>query len=342
MARSAKPLAAMGETPMTTTLLTLTLAVMLSGDPDTPRKASSVAPSLPALTDEEEDKLDAIIDRFIDADCGKLRGEDYKKAVQEFDKIGPEGIPALIRGLNKAATIEGSCPAVVIARKLTRMLATSEDRELLEFARENIGAGVGKTRHAIVLQDLRVTCMVRKGALAREGKSRPTTPATASPGDKALRSMSVGDLAKAAGSDRGQRLKDVLIELETRRGDEAIAALGSAAASYESDVRDLARDLLEKNLVRQGVRVIKERTKDDRAEVRAATARVIAAKGLKLGAELIEMLGDDNAGVREAAHAALVKLSKGADYGPAKDATTEQRDEAVKKWRAWWEKQEKR
>jgi hypothetical protein len=328
---------------MTTTVLTLTLAMVLSADGDRPRKPNPFAPSLPLLTDEEEDKLDAIIDRFIDADIGKLRGEDYKKALQEFEKLGPEAIPALIRGLNKAAMIEGSCPAVVIARKLTKMLGTSEDRELLEYARENIGAGVGRTRHAVVLQDLRVSCMLRKGVLAREAKSKPSTAgASAGSGDKALRSLSLSDLAKAAGSERGQRLKDVLIELETRRGDEAIAALGAAAASYESDVRDLARGLLEKNLVRQGMKVIKEKAKDDRAEVRAAVARLIGNKSLRLGGELIDLLGDDNAAVREAAHASLVKLSKGADHGPAKDAGTTERNEAVKKWRAWWEMQEKR
>ncbi len=325
-----------------TTLLTLALAAALSGDPDTPRTSNPLAPSLPLLTDEEEDKLDAVINRFIEADVGKLRGDDYKKALQEFDKIGPEGIPALIRGLNKAAAIEGSCPAVVIAKKLSKMLATTRDRELLQFARENIGAGVGKTRHSAVLQDLRVACMIRNGALAREAKARPANPTTPGSTDKTLRSMSVGDLAKAAGSERGPHLKEVLRELETRRGEEAIAALGSAAASYEGDVRDLARGLLEKNLVRQGVRVIKERTKDDHAEVRAAVARVIASKNLKLGDELIDLLGDDNTGVREAAHAALVKLSQGADHGPAKDATTEERAAAIKKWRAWWEKQEKR
>jgi hypothetical protein len=337
------PQAAIVEAAMTTTFLTITLAAFLSADPDTPRKPSPIAPSLPELTDEEEEKLDGIIDRFIEADVGKLRGDDYKKALGEFDKIGPEGIPALIRGLNKAAAIEGSCPAVVIAKKLSKMLATSEDQELLQFARENIGAGVAKTRHAAVLQDLRVACMVRKGALAREAKNRPTTPSSPGSTDKGLRSMSVDDLAKAAGSERGTRLKDVLRELETRKGEESIAALGSAASSYEGDVRDLARSLLEKNLVRQGVRVIKERTRDDRAEVRAAAARVIASKNLKLGGELIDLLGDDNAGVREAAHTALVKLSKGTDHGPAKNATAEERDEAIKKWRAWWEeKQDKR
>ena len=328
---------------MTTTFLTLALAAVMSADPETPRKPNPLAPSLPLLTDEEEEKLDGIINRFIDADIGKLQGDDYKTAVQQFDKLGPEAIPALIRGLNKAATIEGSCPAVKIATKLAKMFSTTDDRELLLFARENIGAGVGRTQHARVLADLRVACMVRRNLLAREAKAgKPAGPGTPSPGDKGLRSMSLEDLAKLAGSERGQRLKDVLIELETRRGDEAIAALGVAAASYEEDVRDLARGLLEKNLVRQGSAVIKEKTHDDKAEVRAAAARVIAGKGLQMGGELIDLLGDDKPAVREAAHAALVKLNKGADNGPAKDATTEEREEAVKKWRAWWQKQEKR
>jgi hypothetical protein len=327
---------------MTTTLLTLTLAAVLSGDSDKPRKPNPIAPSLPLLTEDEENKLDAIIDRFIDADIGRLRGEDYKNAMREFKKIGPDGIPALIRGLNRAAAIEGSCPAVVIAEKLSRMLSTTQDRELLEFARENIGAGVGRTRHYAVLQDLRLGCMTRKAELARAGKPSSSALAKLRPADKSLPLMSVDDLAKLAGSERGQRLKDVLTELGARNGDEALAALGIAAASYEKDVRALARDLLDKSLVRQGVRVIKEKTKDDRAEVRAAAVRVIAGKGLKMGGELIDLLDDENAGVRDAAHTALVKLSKGTDHGPAKDASAEERDESVKKWRAWWETQVKR
>ena len=32
----------------------------------------------------------------------------------------------------------------------------------------------------------------------------------------------------------------------------------------------------------------------------------------------------------------------GTDHGPAKDATSEERAAAIKKWRAWWEKQDKR
>jgi hypothetical protein len=326
-----------------TTFLPLALVAVLLADTDKPRKPNPLAPSLNQLTDEEEDRLDAIINRFIDADCGKLRGDDYKQAFRDFEKLDRDAIPALIRGLNKAAGIEGSCPAVKIFTKLSKMLSTTEDRELLLFARENIGAGVGKTRHAPLLQDLRVACMTRRSLLARMGKSTKQ-PLEAEPGsgEKRLRSMSLEELTRAAGSERGQRLKDVLIELETRRGDDAIAALGTAAASYEGDVRDLARELLEKNLVRQGVTVIKDKTKDDRVEVRAAVARVIGNKGLRMGGELIDLLGDEKPAVREAAHAALVKLNKGTDYGPPKDAAGVEREGAIKKWRAWWEKQDKR
>src|SRR5207244_13235895 len=89
-------------------------------------------------------------------------GEDGKKAGAEFQRLGPEAIPALTRGLNRAAAIEHSCPAVTIAKKLDRMLRASNDAELLEFARENIGAGVTQSRHMGVIRDLRVVCIIRK------------------------------------------------------------------------------------------------------------------------------------------------------------------------------------
>src|SRR6516165_8158602 len=124
-----------------TTFLSMTLVLVLHAAPpkssDQPRKPSGIAPSLKALTDEEEQKLDEIIDRFIEQDTGKLKGEEGKKAKKEFEKLGRDAIPALIRGLNRAAAIQHSCPVLVIAKKLNKLLASSDDLELLEFAREN-------------------------------------------------------------------------------------------------------------------------------------------------------------------------------------------------------------
>jgi hypothetical protein len=328
---------------MTSTLLTLTLAVLLAGDA-TPgkkvREPNPFAPSLPLLTDEEEAQLDEIIDRFIQFDTGEAVGTEARKARDAFDRLGPEAIPALIRGLNRAALVDYSCPAVTIAKKLGRMLESSDDAELLQFARENIGAGVTQSRHMGVLKDLKVACMLRQNLVARKTAAAKATGGSGS--GKSLKEMKTSDLAAAAGSERGERLKPVLLELEQRGGDEAIAALGAAAAASasEPDMQKLARDLLVSNLTRQGLGVVKDKLKDDRAEVRAAAAQVAGGKGLlALGGGLIDLLDDDEARVRDAAHAALVRLNHGSDLGPDRGAGDTERAAAVKKWREWWTKQ---
>src|SRR5262249_55619613 len=157
---------------------------------------------------------------------------------------GPEAIPALIRGLNRAALVDYSCPAVTIAKKLGRMLESSDDAELLQFARENIGAGVTQSRHMGVLKDLRVACMLRQNLVARKNAETAKTTGGGGSG-RSLKEMKTSALAAAAGSERGERLKPVLLELEQRGGDEAIAALGAAAAASasEPDMQKLARDL---------------------------------------------------------------------------------------------------
>src|SRR5207248_4251459 len=114
------------------------------------------------------------------------------KALREFRKLGPEAIPALIRGINRAAAINHSCPVTVIAEKMRRLLASSRDVKLMQFVRDEVGAGVGPTRHAAVLQDLRVAVMLHRNALARAG-FRDTTPP-----EKAANLRSTSELLEAA------------------------------------------------------------------------------------------------------------------------------------------------
>ena len=131
----------------------------------TTRKPHPLAPSLPLLTDKEEAELDGIINRFIDADTGKLTGPAARKAIDDFKSLGPEATFALIRGFNKSAHIDHSCPALTIARKLTGFLSRTADVELLQYAKENIGIGVKKTRHGDVIQDLKLGSARRITAL---------------------------------------------------------------------------------------------------------------------------------------------------------------------------------
>lgn len=334
---------------MTTFFFTLTLAALLAADPtpETPRKPHPLAPSLPKLTEAEEEKLDKIIDRFILYDLGKLPGAEGQQALQDFQKLGPEATFALIRGLNRAANIAGSCPAVVIEKKLRRIFEASKDLQLLEFARENVGLGVTEKRHRGLLQDLRVACLVRKNQVARLQAAGllDTGPGTSSGTGgggsviKSVRQMTVEELVQAALGERGLRSQQVLQELDQRRGDEVIPALGKAAASADSEAQKTVRELLVKHLSRQNEAGLKAKLKDEEPEVRLAAIGVVSGKGLRLGKELIDLLADDQADVREAAQQALVKLNRGTDFGPARGADEQERDAAIQKWRAWWAKQ---
>jgi hypothetical protein len=308
---------------MTASLLLLAL-LCAADDADTPRKPSAIAPSLPALSKEEEDKIDDIIERFMRADTGRLRGGDARQAIREFEALKMEAVPALIRGLNKAAQLEHSCPVLTISKKLQNLLLSSNDQQLLEFARDEIGAGVGRSRYAGTLQDLRTKCMLRKNALAR----LPKGP----------REMSTTELARAVAGERGPRLKSMLIELEQRKGKEVLTGLGVVAGRSERDMQKLARELLDQHLIRQGADFVKEQITSDNPEVRQAAARTIADKFPALASYLIELLGDNKAEVRAEARQALTRLARGEDFGPEADATAEQRKQAQAKWKAWLER----
>jgi hypothetical protein len=323
---------------MSSVLFTYTLAVCLAApEPDTEkaRQPHPLAPSLPKLSAKEEKALDQIIERFIQYEIGKLRPSEGAKVIEDFQQLGPEATFALIRGLNRAANIEGSCPVVIIGKKLGKILRSSEDVELLQYARENIGVGVTVKRHQSVLTDLKFACLMRKGELARKGIGKHN------PQQKSLSNLTVAELTKAAESDHGPRLTAVLKELAQRRGEKVIDALSTAAAHHDSDVQKLARELLTKNLARLTPAQVKARLKDDNTEVRSAAARASVSKGLRLGSELIDLLEDADGNVRQAARQALIQLSKGADYGPAPDADAAARAQAVKQWRAWWASQGK-
>jgi hypothetical protein len=133
-------------------------------------------------TPEEEAKLDKIIDNFIQYDTGARKNA---AALAELNSLGPEAIPALIRGLNKCVKLGYSCPIASISRKLRQLLQATEDDKVLDFARIDIGAGVGRTTpYDPILRDLKVTTMLRKKQLADLRKAaRNDVPTTGSYGN---------------------------------------------------------------------------------------------------------------------------------------------------------------
>jgi hypothetical protein len=299
------------------------------------REPHPLAPSLPLLTKDEYDKIDAIVERFIQADIGKLKGVAAKRALDDFKHLGPESIFNLIDGLNRAANMESSCPAVIIAKKVAGVLATTDDMDLLTFAKDNIGAGVTAKRHLDVLRDLQFNILLRKSTLQRRANAQGG-PAG---GKNSLSAMSLADLDKAVSKERGARLKAILTEAQKRHGAKAVDVLIKGITNPDPAIVKLSQGLLAKNLQHQNTDVLKSMLKHDRRDVRVAAAGAIGAKKLPFGAELIDLLQDGDAEVCQAARRALVQISGGADYGPGADASGAERQSAVERWREWWSTQ---
>jgi hypothetical protein len=309
--------------------LLLCLCFLADDESKPPAKSSWIAPSLPATTKEQERAFDAIIDRFILADTGRLRGAEAKEAMEAFDKLGPVAIPALLRGLNKAATINHSCPILMISRKLSKMLLSSQDPILLEFARDELQASARKTIHATAVENLRVQLMLRKNALER----LPIAP-------RSLEKIATDGLITMSNSERGERRKTVLAELAKRDGREAMLALARAAGSADRGMQAIGRAALDANLARQPESSIREALTDVAFEVRKSAIRV-AITNRELIWHVIDRVTDERADVRAEARAALVQFAeKKVDFGPLPGATKAQQNEAKKQWRAWWEKQQ--
>jgi HEAT repeat protein len=301
----------------------------------TERERHPVAPSLPLLTKAEYEKIDTIIERFIQADTGKLKGDAAKRAVDDFRRLGPESIFNLIDGLNRAANMESSCPAVIIAKKVAGVLATTDDMELLAFAKDNIGAAVTAKRHLDVLKDLQFNILLRKNTLQRRANAQGGSAG----GKNSVSAMSLSDLEKAAGKERGAQLKAILTEAEKRHGAKAIDVLIKGITNADPAITKLSQGLLAKNLRHQDTGVLKAMLKHERRDVRIAAAGAVGARKLPFGSELIGLLQDGDAEVGQAARRALVQISGGADYGPAAAADTAQRQAALERWREWWSQQ---
>jgi hypothetical protein len=287
----------------------------------------AVVATAPAAGDDEEQKRDAVIDRFILADTGRLAGAEAKKAMEAFDKLGVESVPALLRGLNKSAKIDHSCPVLMIAKKLGKILLASDDEKLVELARDEIGAGLTKSPHARALADLRVRLAIHQNALSRRPPIPPKGPGV----------MTTQALMKAVPKVRGEQLQSVLRELGKRDEKEALTGLSFATNSRDPDAAKLAREMLDAVLGRDSMSAVKERIEEGGVEVKRSAIRVAREKHVGLTLAVIDRLTDDSPAVRAEARAALRKISDGKeDFGPDPAATKAKQVEAQKRWKAWW------
>lgn len=326
---------------MVNTLAWFAAFMLAGGDPYADRPRHPLAPSLPILTKEENAKLEAVVDRFIQHEIGKLPKAQEKQAKDELYRLGPEAIFALVDGFNRAAQMESSCATVTIGKKIEGIVAGTNDIDLVTYVRENVGAGLAKDPKRPLplvnsIRNIQTTCLLRKGEILRKGLA--VGPGPAQP--KGISAMSMAELEKAAARERGETLHKVLTEVEKRQSPQTPAILGKAASGADLEASKLARVLLLKHAEKQSPAQLKALLKHASAEVRAAAARTIGSKGLRYGDELIAVVQDDESVVHQAARAALVQLSGGMDFGPTPNASFGDRATAAQKWGQWWQDQQ--
>jgi HEAT repeat protein len=167
-------------------------------------------------------------------------------------------------------------------------------------------------------------------------KDGGTTIQTADPDDG--KQKEADRLAESAVRGNSQQRADALGKLQAGQGGQYTLALAEAVARLEGDAKAEARQALAERLTRLTAGTLAQYLDSDDAELRRAAALALATKeDTSQVPKLIALLADKEPRVARAAHAALKGLS-GQDFGPARDATAEERTEAIKKWRQWWEK----
>ena len=307
--------------------LLILLIMGQTGQIQAKREPHPLAPSLPLLSEAEEARYDKIVNQFIKYDLGQLPGAEGLKAKNDFLKLGSESIPALFRGLQSSAKLEHSCPVAMISQKLKSFLLKSEDDELLDYARDELTTALEGSRHAPLLQDMRLgVTLKRKVVLA----NKPKAP-------KWLLEMTVPEMLKSLREEENQQKHKLMAQELGRRGDhESLQGLGLFAVSFYPEVKEPSIKLLKEKMRKLKNSELQEFLMDPNTLLRQKAAEAIGEiKAIKGAEDLVPLLSDSNAGVRKAAREALMKIADGKDFGPVDYSNPENVKKSQSNWKQW-------
>ena len=291
------------------------------------REPNPLAPSLPLLSDAEEARYDKIVNQFIKYDLGQLPGAEGLKAKNDFLKLTSESIPALFRGLQISSKLDHSCPVAMISQKLKSFLLKSEDDELLDFARDELTSALEGSRHAPLLQDMRLGVTLRRKVVLA---NKPAVP-------KWLLSMTVAEMLKSLQEEDNQQKHKLMAQELGRRGDhESLQGLGLFAVSFYPEVKEPSIKLLQEKMRKLKIGEMQEFLKDTNPLLRQKAAEAMGNLKATKGAEdLVPLLLDANGGVQKAVREALVKIASGKDFGPIDFSNSESVRKSQSEWKRW-------
>jgi hypothetical protein len=309
-------------------------------------------------------QLDDVVDGFILQAVGQLPGAKGKEALSAFDRLGTESVPALIRGLNRAASLRPSSPVTVLTEKLQGVLRSCRP-EMMELAIGQLGVGVSATGpHHHHLENLKQQLLARlpvdhpfrrRIELAKRLSENPAQiPAyvrSDDPNDRwaAARAIFIcgapmeEELTRLVGDSEPVIIQEARAALVRLGGDEDFGPEPDAdAAERESALADWrswwfqrSNNAVFRRVSKMTDKEVREALKSQDAEERWAAVVTVGSRRLSYSGELIDLLRDSDRAVRRDARRTLIQFAEGLDFGPAEDATSQAVDEAVAKWQRW-------
>jgi len=324
-------------------LLTLPLGVG-AADADNSASQSRRAEKRFEKEANRETAIDGVVNRFIAYDIGQLRGQPGLMANQQFRALtGYKAIPALTRGVNKAARIRSSCPIIVISNKLSKFISTCKHKPALKYVAKNLnskgnvfyGNYVENVRRQAVLR-LKQIEKISPDVKSKEGQALDSSEDNQVP-KRPVEKWSRQELKNSIAASTGDTLVQVLQELEKRKGVEYTRILSDSIPELSGADQRIARGLLSQRMLRMKAGTLANKLRDRDAEVRAAAVIAVGYKGIPVYDQLIDLLLDSNRQVVNNAHQVLTKMT-GQDFGPEQGDSILKRVSAVKKWKKWLEK----
>jgi hypothetical protein len=88
-------------------------------------------------------------------------------------------------------------------------------------------------------------------------------------------------------------------------------------------------------MLREDPEILKTQLNNEQPDIRLVAVQAVGDHRLHLEKELIVRLTDDSPAVREATHHALVRVSRGNDFGPPPGAPPTHWERAAKGWSSW-------
>ncbi|GEM_PF-2950540 len=289
-----------------------------------------------------------LVDAFYRYDVGLLGGVEASRVRSEWARLHDEAaIPAVVAGLRRALRSGASCPIFAFSAKLRELLARSTNPEMGAYVLRHLPRGSGipyaSTVRSVEQAALRQLMRTRTRQYGRQsllnrmrrGSSERTVVGVAGPlidltNSARTRPPDVRTQTKSA-PDPAQEQTSVLI---------THLAKGRCTVEELEELEERARGPRAAELLEHvGVLLRVVETPTFPPSHRITAIRILGRLRTRSAVPaLIEALNTDNDRLRSEVAMALARITKRL-FGPAPGASREEVQQAIERWRQWWQEE---